>query len=597
MAARVFKYPFDETGKSRDNACVEERKLEREYNRAIAPYGGDFYSKSLVVENAETGKPLVSGVDYLTFYVNKEAEARTGKPVHSIIYIKNKEIDNVRLRYQVPGGLYSTSVSVLTEMIKDIFQRKEDIHWNDIFGKPTEFNPTPHLHHASDLYGMEFVVLALEELSKAILEGDNASHDILYDYINRIKEKLDKFIEQQENQNKDFAAEIEKLNIRCDVIEANLAALNAKLDTHINDYGNPHKTTKAQVGLSDVENYPVATKDQAEGGLNHSSYMTPLRTRESSLYFWEHVQKPYVDAHINDQNNPHKVTKMQVGLGFVDNFPTATKAVAEKGESNSHFMTPLRTKEAIDIFAGELLKAHIDDHDNPHQVTKAQVGLSNVPNWYPCTVVNAATNTAADQFVSPAYVNEHWLKKVQPYIDAHSNRTDNPHKVTPQQIGALPNYHTVNGKLLSTNPWLNAKDVGTLSESEIRNLLNGKMDKPSLGPNAQIGVGQMITVATTLDNKGWQSGKPNLIFNEVYYPGQQVLIGESTSTRAPLVMGFPVWTEYYTGVNGADRYDATMDAGIIGRITYGKWRWYGGQGYVYRGDRGRVRIGNMMRVE
>ncbi|MET2063355.1 BppU family phage baseplate upper protein [Enterococcus faecium] len=51
--------------------------------------------------------------------------------------------------------------------------------------------------------------------------------------------------------------------------------------------------------------------------------------------------------HVNDTNNPHEVTKNQVGLGNVDNFSTATQTEAEKGEASNKFMTPQRTTQMI----------------------------------------------------------------------------------------------------------------------------------------------------------------------------------------------------------------------------------------------------------
>lgn len=60
-----------------------------------------------------------------------------------------------------------------------------------------------------------------------------------------------------------------------------------------------------------------------------------------------------VDAHANKKDNPHSVTKAQVGLGNVDNIKQATK---------SEFDT------------------HATNKSNPHSVTKAQVGLGNVDN-------------------------------------------------------------------------------------------------------------------------------------------------------------------------------------------------------------------------
>lgn len=53
-------------------------------------------------------------------------------------------------------------------------------------------------------------------------------------------------------------------------------------------------------------------------------------------------------------NNPHGVTKSQVGLGSVENYGKATKAEAEVGTSDAKYMTPLRTKEAIDKLTSKL---------------------------------------------------------------------------------------------------------------------------------------------------------------------------------------------------------------------------------------------------
>src|SRR5699024_4448279 len=55
-----------------------------------------------------------------------------------------------------------------------------------------------------------------------------------------------------------------------------------------------------------------------------------------------------IDAHKADKTNPHSVTKSQVGLGNVLNYGVATKSQAEAGTVSNRYMTPLRTKEAIE---------------------------------------------------------------------------------------------------------------------------------------------------------------------------------------------------------------------------------------------------------
>lgn len=408
MTLRTIKYPFDPTATSRDNLVTEERQVEREYNRALAPYGGDFYADTMKVYDVATNKELTRLIDFRTLYINDEAERRTGMPVHAIVHIINKDYTKVRLEYQVPGGLFSSNYDALVQIMNELSQDDRKVEWDNIFGKPTEFNPAPHLHHASDIYGMEFVVLALEELQRAIIEGDNASHDILYDYINRVKDDLNDFKKEQDGINKDIYKQIDRLDERCDNLQQQITKLGNDLSTHVSDYNNPHRVTKAQVGLGNVENYALATQQQAEAGTVNDCYMTPLRSRQGVIYYWTNTMKPYVDnkinAHLNDKNNPHGVTKVQVGLGNVDNYPTANQDEAIAGTRNDRFMTPLRTMDSIKTNAIGPLNAHINNKNNPHNVTKEQVGLGNVNNWGRATDQDAIYATDKTGYLTPNHL-------------------------------------------------------------------------------------------------------------------------------------------------------------------------------------------------
>lgn len=86
-------------------------------------------------------------------------------------------------------------------------------------------------------------------------------------------------------------------------------------------------------------------------------------------------------AHIQNQNNPHNVTKQQVGLGNVTNVEQASK---------------------------QDFNNHATNHNNPHSVTKAQVGLGNVTNVEQASKVD---------------------------FDAHATNRNNPHNVTKAQVG------------------------------------------------------------------------------------------------------------------------------------------------------------------
>lgn len=57
-------------------------------------------------------------------------------------------------------------------------------------------------------------------------------------------------------------------------------------------------------------------------------------------------------------------------------------------------------------------EAFIARQDNPHNVTKAQVGLGNVDNFGTATNAEAVGGTAADKFVTPANLQAFWADKV-----------------------------------------------------------------------------------------------------------------------------------------------------------------------------------------
>lgn len=90
------------------------------------------------------------------------------------------------------------------------------------------------------------------------------------------------------------------------------------------------------------------------------------------------------------------------------------------------------------------LEAHVKNMDNPHKVTKEQVGLGNVPN--------AATND-----LTPTYTEASALVKMKSgeklsiafgkiaksvsSLIAHMENSENPHKVTADQVGAAKEFH------------------------------------------------------------------------------------------------------------------------------------------------------------
>lgn len=82
------------------------------------------------------------------------------------------------------------------------------------------------------------------------------------------------------------------------------------------------------------------------------------------------VIKGSLDAHIGNKSNPHNVTKAQIGLGNVQNLAPADMPVSTAQAASIADAKAAGTKAQTD------LNAHANRKDNPHNVTRAQLGLA-----------------------------------------------------------------------------------------------------------------------------------------------------------------------------------------------------------------------------
>lgn len=121
---------------------------------------------------------------------------------------------------------------------------------------------------------------------------------------------------------------------------------------------------KSTVGLSNVNN--TSDNDKPVSSAQASAIADAKQAGTTA--------QANLDAHISNKENPHEVTKSQIGLSDVDNTSDKNKPVS----------TPQATAIADAKKAGTdaqaNLTAHINDKQNPHEVTKAQVGLGDVDN-------------------------------------------------------------------------------------------------------------------------------------------------------------------------------------------------------------------------
>lgn len=101
------------------------------------------------------------------------------------------------------------------------------------------------------------------------------------------------------------------------------------------------------------------------------------------IKFIYHKLLANIYAHRNNTSNPHGVTKAQVGLGNVPNVTTNGQTPTYNLATTT---SELSSGERLDLAFGKIAKAikdfisHVANISNPHSVTKAQVGLGNVTN-------------------------------------------------------------------------------------------------------------------------------------------------------------------------------------------------------------------------
>ena len=170
--------------------------------------------------------------------------------------------------------------------------------------------------------------------------------------------------------------------------------------------------------------------DKVEGKvLSDNNFTTPEKTKYDGYESKINAVNTEGDTHSGNKANPHLVTKTQVGLGSVDNtadiakpVSTATKTAlvlkADKAEVikslalKANQATTYTKVEVDGIFEGANtpLTEHIGDMKNPHDVTKAQVGLGSVDNTSDLAKpISTASTTAlglkADKTATTASLN------------------------------------------------------------------------------------------------------------------------------------------------------------------------------------------------
>lgn len=320
-----YTYPFDRTGKALSNKVGPERHTLdsvawTDYNIAI-PKFAPFFTESMKVFRVDNGEELIQGVDWVEMWYFDAASGEIGARIYGGLLFYDNEADyEIELReYQTIGGPWTLDAQGLAKLLATKLLNPILTRWEQVVELPFEFPPLDHEHDVTDLTTLQDLLDKLESIRQAILTKTGAN-----------------------------------------------------LDLHIADHNNPHVVTKDHVNLGLVMNYPMAQlADIALDKLTNSTYMNPPMTAELIRL----IAIAALNSHINDKNDPHDVTKAQVGLSLVDNFATAgVDDIVAGATATNKFTTPNIVEAMITAIALAALGQHTSDFANPHRTSAGQVG-------------------------------------------------------------------------------------------------------------------------------------------------------------------------------------------------------------------------------
>lgn len=185
MTLPIARYPLDPTGLNPDNAISGEiHTLNIRQVRAIAPTYGPFFIESLALYDNATNRLLIKGIDFQCVELLQEATLRYGKEIAELILILDQTVSNeVRVSYQVLGGLYQNNASGIMQMYETAMLDNRPVDWVNVLNKPYEYTPTLHRHLLEDVYGFEYIVVALERIRNAIMLSDVPAFEALITWV------------------------------------------------------------------------------------------------------------------------------------------------------------------------------------------------------------------------------------------------------------------------------------------------------------------------------------------------------------------------------------------------------------------------------
>lgn len=223
---------------------------------------------------------------------------------------------------------------------------------------------------------------------------------------------------------------------------------------------------------------------------NYNRYNTENQSvlPEYKKAYWE-ITLPSASAEQAGTISADMFNKLNSGLnGDITNALNEAKAYTDAAKTALEKLI-----QDSDKIIKESLDAHIGNKSNPHNVTKAQIGLGNVQNLAPADMPVSTAQAASIADAKAAGT------KAQTDLSTHANRKDNPHNVTRAQLGLATTDQVVFAKTTAASGFWKESD-GRL-KSQVENL-NHTLDQICNIPTVHFkmnGKYQVGTIAQSLE--------------------------------------------------------------------------------------------------
>ena len=251
------RYEFDQTGQSPNNLVSnEQHTTTQRLRKIIVPHYGHFYNNSVVLTELPSGRE-VPRTDYFFEDPSEVIALKTGLAASMVIVVTNSNLGNkFAVSYQAVGGEYSgANVKLLAQKLQDLNHDNRPVEWENIRNKPTTFNPADHRHPIYQTFGYEGLIYIIERYIRAVLVGDEASHDVIWEELKKIRQLINSTITPVVNDFNNYKiAQAEALRLLKEKVaqlgtssESKVNELNDKLEQH-KRASNPHNITPGLIG-------------------------------------------------------------------------------------------------------------------------------------------------------------------------------------------------------------------------------------------------------------------------------------------------------------------------------------------------------------